>query len=287
MIKPIPSVRKFVVGVVVSLTLMPSLAVEQTLQLDHRLNERIVLIPAGKTGKAMMETTVFRPNGPGPYPLLKFVAEQGSGKTTLTKVLKALFDPDVAPVSSAPKNELDLVIGNWAQPPDHLPNALLFEDEVVCLVDRAHRCASKIALDDYLQGSHVVPMLSNMPQGGVIDMALEERGMSRHTTVTVPYFSMGPQLLPGTDLIFTTSRHFAEHYAAILPLAVVPPPVDFAPMRFCQLWHPRTQYSAPHLWLRSLLSAVVRTAHVTQHTRMQSMSLRPHEMRRRVGDRRD
>jgi dienelactone hydrolase len=51
------------------MTLLPSLAVEQELQLDYRLNEHIVLIPAGN-GKAMMETTVFQPNGPGPYPLL-------------------------------------------------------------------------------------------------------------------------------------------------------------------------------------------------------------------------
>jgi dienelactone hydrolase len=70
MIKLVPSVRNFTLGLIVSLTLLPSLAVEQELQLDYRLNERIVLIPAGKTGKAMMETTVFRPNGPGPYPLL-------------------------------------------------------------------------------------------------------------------------------------------------------------------------------------------------------------------------
>jgi dienelactone hydrolase len=51
------------------MTLLPSLAVEQELPLDHRLNEHVVLIPAGN-GKAMMETTVFQPNGPGPYPLL-------------------------------------------------------------------------------------------------------------------------------------------------------------------------------------------------------------------------
>ena len=70
MIKRIPSVRQLTLGLIVSLTLLPSLAVEQELQLDYRLNERIVLIPAGKTGKAIMETTVFRPNGPGPYPLL-------------------------------------------------------------------------------------------------------------------------------------------------------------------------------------------------------------------------
>ncbi|GAB3442940.1 CocE/NonD family hydrolase [Massilia solisilvae] len=50
--------------------MLPGLAIEQELQLDYRLNEHIVLIPAGPDHQAMMETTVFTPNGPGPFPLL-------------------------------------------------------------------------------------------------------------------------------------------------------------------------------------------------------------------------
>jgi dienelactone hydrolase len=70
MVRVLPSVRNITLGFIVCLTLLPSLAVEQEIQLDYRLNEHIVLIPAGKNGKAMMETTVFQPNGPGPFPLL-------------------------------------------------------------------------------------------------------------------------------------------------------------------------------------------------------------------------
>ena len=91
--------------------------------------------------------------------------------------------------------------------------------------------------------------------------------MTRTPTVTVPYFAMAPHLLPGTDLIFTTSRHFAQHFAAILPLVVVPSPIDFPPMRFYQLWHGRTQHAPGQIWFRSLLSAVVRTASATRHLR--------------------
>ena len=63
-------VRNVVLGVVVCLTWLPSLSVEQELQLDYRLNEHLVFIPAGESGAALMETTVFQPNGPGPFPLL-------------------------------------------------------------------------------------------------------------------------------------------------------------------------------------------------------------------------
>jgi DNA-binding transcriptional LysR family regulator len=102
----------------------------------------------------------------------------------------------------------------------------------------------------------------------VVETHLAAQRMARTPTVTVPYFSMAPQLLPGTDLIFTTSRHFALHFAATLPLAVVPSPIAFPPMRFYQLWHGRNQHAAAHIWFRSLLSAVMRTASATRHLRV-------------------
>ena len=38
--------------------------------LDARLNEQIIKIPAGRAQDVQLETTVFRPPGPGPFPLL-------------------------------------------------------------------------------------------------------------------------------------------------------------------------------------------------------------------------
>jgi hypothetical protein len=46
----------------------------------------------------------------GPYPLLALAGEQGSSKTFLTKVLRALIDPNVAPVRAAPREERELFI---------------------------------------------------------------------------------------------------------------------------------------------------------------------------------
>lgn len=65
-----PSLRKFAAALFVSLAFLPGIAIEQELQLDYRLNEHIVQVPAGPTHQAMMETTVYQPNGPGPFPLL-------------------------------------------------------------------------------------------------------------------------------------------------------------------------------------------------------------------------
>ncbi|MGZ5201733.1 MAG: dienelactone hydrolase, partial [Telluria sp.] len=70
MIRACPSVRKITSALIAGLALLPGLAIEQELQLDYRLNEHVILIPAGPDHQAMLETTVFQPNGPGPFPLL-------------------------------------------------------------------------------------------------------------------------------------------------------------------------------------------------------------------------
>ena len=46
----------------------------------------------------------------GPYPLLVIAGEQGSAKTVLSKILRALVDPNVAPVRTLPREERDLFI---------------------------------------------------------------------------------------------------------------------------------------------------------------------------------
>src|SRR5262245_37431382 len=46
----------------------------------------------------------------GPYPLLAVSGEQGSAKTVLSKMLKALVDLNVAPVRALPREERELMI---------------------------------------------------------------------------------------------------------------------------------------------------------------------------------
>jgi dienelactone hydrolase len=70
MLRTFASVRKLTSALIVALAMLPGLAIEQELQLDYRINEHIVLIPAGRNQQARLETTVFQPNGPGPFPLI-------------------------------------------------------------------------------------------------------------------------------------------------------------------------------------------------------------------------
>jgi hypothetical protein len=46
----------------------------------------------------------------GPYPILAIAGEQGSAKTVLSKLLRALIDPSMAPVRALPRDERELFI---------------------------------------------------------------------------------------------------------------------------------------------------------------------------------
>lgn len=249
---------------------------ERALQLEVSvrvvLGEIDVLLAPGTAFEPATTKQVFRIGTPDYLapPLMAAVVNYMRGTAPNARLLLQPLGPDYDFEEALAEGELDVVIGNWPQPPEHLRTTLLLEDEIVCLVDRDHPLAGGMKVADYLQGAHIVPLLYSMTQRGVVETSLAAQRMARTAAVTVPYFGMAPHLLPGTDLIFTTSRHFAQHYAAMLPLAIVPSPIDFPPMRFYQLWHGRTQHAPGHIWFRSLLSAVVRTAGATRHLRTSS-----------------
>jgi dienelactone hydrolase len=73
------------------LCLSPSLAVEQDLPVDFRLNEQVIMVPAGKDGAARLQTTVFRPNGTGPFPLLVINHGKESGEPQLQSRDRFIF----------------------------------------------------------------------------------------------------------------------------------------------------------------------------------------------------
>ena len=157
------------------------------------------------------------------------------------------------------RGEIDVVIGNWPKPPEHLHQAPLLDDGIVCLMAREHPLArGGMTQAEYLAAPHVVPLPFSSTHRGVIDHYLASQRLVRNARITVPFFSMAPHMLPGTDLIFTISRHFAQHYATLLPLAVVPCPIDYPPMRFYQLWHARAHRAPDQQWLRQVLGDVAR-----------------------------
>jgi DNA-binding transcriptional LysR family regulator len=153
--------------------------------------------------------------------------------------------------------ELDLVIGNWPKPDERFERSDLFSDTVVCMMRADHPLAqTPLTRDSYLAAPHLAPTPYSGGRGGAIDAGFARAGAVRRVVATLPYFGLVPHVLLQSDLIFTTTRRFAMHYASLLPLAVVEVPIPFPRIRCYQMWHPQTDRPSDLGWLRGLLAQV-------------------------------
>ncbi|MDE2429263.1 MAG: LysR family transcriptional regulator [Burkholderiales bacterium] len=183
--------------------------------------------------------------------IMEKVREQAPHAGLVIHSLNAGFDYATA----LETGELDCVIGNWPDLPPHLHLAQLFEDEVVCMVNRKHPVVSKgLSIKYYLEMAHLAPTPYMMGHRSIIDTALAEQGYKRRIQMTIPYFGMVPYVLSRTDLIFTTSRSFAVQCATDWPIEILPMPISMPKMQFFMLWHERAHAATEVQWLRRIVA---------------------------------
>jgi DNA-binding transcriptional LysR family regulator len=167
---------------------------------------------------------------------------------------------------SLAKGEVDLVIGNWLEPPGELHLGRLMSDEIVCLVGEDHPASRMAArawtVERYLASEHVAPtpLHANLSGGapGVIDEHLKSLGLARDIVVRSAHFSLIPLMVAQSLLVLTTGRLFCSRYVDNLPVRIVRCPVAFPPLTYYQLWHDLTHASASMRWLREQVRDVAR-----------------------------
>jgi DNA-binding transcriptional LysR family regulator len=161
------------------------------------------------------------------------------------------------------QGEVDLVVGNWLEPPAELHLGRLASDEVVCLVSRDHPVAKAggrgWTVERYLQAEHVAPTPLHPGARGVIDEHLARQGLERRIVVRSAHFSLIPQMVADSLLILTTGRQFCQRFLPGLPLRVVRCPVPFPPLHYYQLWHERRHAGEAQRWLREQVREVARS----------------------------
>lgn len=154
--------------------------------------------------------------------------------------------------------DVDLVIGNWLEPPEELHLARLLSDEIVCLVAEHHPHAGGRGWtrERYLEQEHVAPMPMSPGAVGVIDEHLRNQGAQRHIVVRASHFSLIPLMVADSLLVLTTGRLFCSRYVGTLPVKIVRCPVGFPPLTYYQLWHELTHAAPGPRWLREQVRGV-------------------------------
>lgn len=156
--------------------------------------------------------------------------------------------------------DVDLVVGNWLEPPAELHLGRLMADEVVCLVAEGHPAVRgrEWTAARYLDCDHVAPAELHPGAVGVIDQHLAARGLTRRISVRSAHFGLIPLMVAQSLLVLTTGRQFCSRYLDMLPLRVVRCPVEFPPLVYYQLWHDLTHRSSAQRWLRDQVREVAR-----------------------------
>jgi DNA-binding transcriptional LysR family regulator len=155
--------------------------------------------------------------------------------------------------------EVDLVIGNWLEPPAELHLGRLVSDEIVCLVAEKHPAVARSwTVDKYLACEHVAPMPMHPGALGVIDEHLAAQGAHRNIVVRASHFSLIPLMVADSLLVLTTGRLFCSRYVDTMPVKIVRCPVAFPPLAYYQLWHDLTHAAPSMRWFREQVRDVAR-----------------------------
>lgn len=153
---------------------------------------------------------------------------------------------------------LDLVIGNWPTPRENLRSSPLLETEIVLVVRRDHAIAEagSVDLDRYLTLAHLSPTPPVNAGLSPIDAILGQLNLRRNIQVTVSEFALVPHMLGQTDLVFASSKPYAEQMVRTMPFVIVKAPPELGTMKFYTLWHERSHASPANRWLRGMLRKV-------------------------------
>jgi DNA-binding transcriptional LysR family regulator len=150
---------------------------------------------------------------------------------------------------------IDVVVGNWAHPSEELHRALLFEDDVMCLVSSKHPAVRRgWTQESWLASEHIAPTPAYHGWRGAIDEHLDRLNLSRRITARCAYFGLMPRMVSTSLLVLTTGRQYCQRFLqdpeSHGDLILLPCPVPFPKMVYYQLWHEHSHGSAAGKWLR-------------------------------------
>lgn len=162
----------------------------------------------------------------------------------------------VSGLSMIDAGDVELIIGNFPDPPQHMSEDFLCMEEFVCAGRRDHPdFVDNLNIETYLGLRHLHVSLKGEPQG-YLDDIIRSRGFHRNVVVTVGHFLIAPFLLASTDAIATEPRRILEPLGKLLNLKLMRPPIDIPPFKVTQIWHKRYDTDQGHKWLRNLAKEI-------------------------------
>jgi DNA-binding transcriptional LysR family regulator len=136
-----------------------------------------------------------------------------------------------------------------------LQTAVIYEEELVCVVDAQAPYSRQITLKQYLAAEHIGVAVMEGNQN-IPEKRLAAHGERRRTVITLPYFGAALRCVPESGLILTAPRRFAMAEAGNRAVKVLKAPAEITGFKYLMAWHPRVNSDAAHVWLRGTMSRI-------------------------------
>lgn len=187
--------------------------------------------------------------------LVQRISSQAPGIDIQFKRTSTLF-----PGAALEQGEIDLLLGFevMLNPPKPFNCEQLFDDYFVCVSRVGHPAVTpELSLEEYIALPHI--LVSRVgSNSGQVDAWLAEHGRERRVALTVSHFLSAPLIVSNTDMVLAFPRRTAELFAEMIPLQIVPLPIDLPHYDSVMIWHPLRDKEPAHCWLREQIRAVCR-----------------------------
>lgn len=157
--------------------------------------------------------------------------------------------------------EIDFAIESHPLREPDMGNRLLLEDEFVCVMRADHPAASgAFTLETYLALDHL--HISNRPRNAnLVDGALGRVRQKRRVAATLEHCLGAGAILQQSDLCLTIPRGFVSRFLSDDNFVTRPRPFRMPPLRTWLYWHPTTENSPAHNWVRQVMDDCFPTPH--------------------------
>ncbi|MBB4233372.1 LysR family transcriptional regulator [Rhizobium mongolense] len=159
------------------------------------------------------------------------------------------------------QGEIDLAIGQiGAAPPGYLRRKL-YADRFTCLMRHDHPVLEQEwTIGTFAALRHVAVASESNDRFHQIYDVLGESGVPNCDPIVVSNVLTAAVVIAATDLVLIVPNRIAAQIAAMLPLALVDPPMEPKPYEVALIWHERCHRDPGHRWLRREITAAARTA---------------------------
>jgi len=156
--------------------------------------------------------------------------------------------------------DVDLALGAIVDKAPGIRRMDLCTDGFACAARKGHpKIDGAIDLETYVETPHLLITLGDDAGPTWIDQALTKLGKKRHVAARVRYFMAAPLIVARSDLLLTGPSMLIRYFAELVPLQVLPPPIDLPTFPEEAYWHERFDSDPAHAWLRNLVAKTARS----------------------------